>query len=152
MNMRILTTLAGALLLLVACGPGDGSGVDAGATSSSNDASANGASVESSAANVVDSRVRLEVQGEPTVGPATVVVYLLEDGDGVSGAQVEVTGDMTHAGMMPVITDAPEAEPGLYRTEDFRFTMGGDWILTAEITLPDGTAATTTTTLTVPAD
>jgi hypothetical protein len=42
---------------------------------------------------------------------------------------------MTHAGMEPVITEATATENGLYQTEDFAFTMAGDWILQAEVTL-----------------
>lgn len=118
-----------ALLLLAACGPREAAD-DAPAASA-------GASGEL--------RTRVEVEGDdPTVGPATVAVYVLDDGEGVTGASVEVTGDMTHAGMAPVTAEAPQAEPGLYRTQDFEFTMAGDWILTAEITLPDGTTRRTT--------
>jgi hypothetical protein len=68
-----------------------------------------------------------------------------------SGAQVEVTGDMTHAGMMPVIATATETEPGLYQTEDFAFTMAGDWILSAEIELPDGGTSSTEASVSVAA-
>ena len=121
-----------ALLLLVACGPRE----------AADDAPA------ASSAGTTDSelRMRVEVDGDaPTVGPATVTVYLLDGGEGVSGATVDVTGDMTHAGMAPVTADAPQQEPGLYRTDDFEFTMAGDWILTAEITLPDGTTRQATT-------
>ena len=145
MSMRILIALAGLLLLLAACGPANDADSDASPSSAATATAAD-------SADSADSRASVEVQGDPMVGPATVLVYVLEDGEGVSGAEIEVTGDMTHAGMMPVIAEAVEAEPGLYRTEDFRFTMGGDWILTAEITLPDGASATTRTTLTVPAD
>ena len=121
-----------AVFLLVACGPREAAD-DAPAASSTN-------------ATDDGLRTRVEVDGdEPTVGPATVTVYLLEDGQGVTGATVEVTGDMTHAGMAPVTADAPQDEPGLYRTEGFEFTMAGDWILTAEITLPDGTTRRATT-------
>ncbi len=84
-------------------------------------------------------RVRLELAGEPQLGEALVVVYLLDGRDGVSGAQVKLTGDMTHAGMIPVIVDATEVEPGLYHSQGFEFTMAGDWVITAEIRLPDGT-------------
>ena len=83
--------------------------------------------------------MRIELPDDPVVGPAQVEVFLLDGDTGVEGADVEVVGDMTHAGMEPVIADAGTVEPGLYRTEDFRFTMAGDWILTVTATLPDGT-------------
>ncbi len=84
-------------------------------------------------------RVSLELPQEPAVGPAEVRVYLLgPDNEAVSGAAVTVTGTMTHAGMEPVITEATPTEGGLYQTQDFAFTMAGDWLLQAEVTLADG--------------
>jgi len=79
------------------------------------------------------------VVSEKEVGPATIEVALRSaQGSPVDGARVSVRGDMNHAGMKPVISEARDLGGGLYRTEDFRFTMGGDWIITAEVTLPDG--------------
>lgn len=134
-----------ALAVLVACGPQQAdSDTRADPATSANTPSSTSSSTAPGTESERTSRIRIEVEGEPTVGEATVLVYLLEEGgEGVSGAQVEITGDMTHAGMMPVVATATEAEPGLYRTEDFRFTMAGDWILTAEIELPGGSTATT---------
>lgn len=83
--------------------------------------------------------IRLELPDDPAVGAATFRVYLLDGGEGVRGAEVEMVGTMTHAGMAPVVRAAEEAEPGLYVADDFEFTMAGDWIVTAEATLPDGT-------------
>lgn len=95
---------------------------------------------------------RVETEGEPQVGQVPVVVYLLQDGAGISDAEVEVTGDMTHAGMTSVITAATEVEPGLYRAEDFEFTMAGDWVLTADVALPDGQRLSSETQVSVPSD
>ena len=81
-----------------------------------------------------------------------MVVYLLAAGEGVAGASVEVAGDMANAGMRPVIVSATETEPGLYRAEDFAFTMAGDWLLSAEVTLPDGSRTRAETAVSVPAD
>lgn len=93
----------------------------------------------SSTTSVADpSRLRVELDGEAKLGQVPVSVFLLEDGDGVSGAEIEITGDMTHAGMVPVIVKATEQSAGLYRAEDFQFTMAGDWIITTEVTLADG--------------
>ena len=94
--------------------------------------------------------VRTELEGEPALGPATVNIYVLKDNGGVSGATVEVTGDMTHAGMVPVIAEAKEVGAGLYQTDGFEFTMAGDWILTAEVAYPDGEKAEDTLALSVP--
>ncbi len=81
---------------------------------------------------------RIEVPEAPRAGPATISVHLHDGGEPVSGATVQVTGDMTHAGMVPVHAAAAEVEPGLYRTADFAFSMGGDWFLDAEVTLSSG--------------
>ncbi|MGI5835653.1 MAG: FixH family protein [Chloroflexota bacterium] len=83
--------------------------------------------------------VLLEVVTDKAVGDATVEVTLLAaGGDPIEDATVLVRGDMNHAGMKLVFSEAKSTGGGRYRTEDFTFTMGGDWILTAEVTLPDG--------------
>ena len=156
MMRRTISALLIAVLAVTACGPADDAMVAEGTAAegtAAESAAAESAAAESAATDGSQgaSRARVEVEGEAALGPATVLVYVLEDGEGVTGAEVEVTGDMTHAGMAPVIAEAVETEPGLYRTESFEFTMGGDWILTAEIAMPDGSTATTQTALTVPA-
>mgnify|MGYP003563774709 CR=1 FL=1 len=86
-----------------------------------------------------DVRVRVEAPPEGVVGPETVRVLVLDGDVPASDATVTVTGDMTHAGMVPVVADAPPADaPGAYLTDDFAYDMAGDWVLTAEVTLPDG--------------
>ena len=95
-------------------------------------------------------QLRLETASDPQLGNVPVNVYLLKDGEGVSGAKIEIVGDMTHSGMVPVITNATETEAGLYTASDFEFTMAGDWIITAEIDLPDGESETVETNVTVP--
>lgn len=87
----------------------------------------------------------------PTVGSAEIVVHVSEGGDAVAAAEVEVTGDMTHAGMVPVVATATETEPGRYATEDFAFSMAGDWILTVEATLHDGRTVSSEASTTVAA-
>ena len=95
-------------------------------------------------------QLRLETAGDPQLGNVPVNVYLLKDGEGVSGAEIEIVGDMTHSGMVAVITNATETEAGLYTASDFEFTMAGDWIITAEIGLPSGETETVETNVTVP--
>lgn len=87
-------------------------------------------------------QVSLELVGEPEVGPAQVRVYLLENNATVTDAEVTITGIMTHAGMEPIISQASATENGLYQTQDFAFDMAGDWLLQAEVTLPDGSEVT----------
>jgi hypothetical protein len=55
----------------------------------------------------------------------------------VTGARVQVEGDMNHPGMAPVFADAQENSPGSYRAS-LNLTMGGDWVLLFHITLIDG--------------
>lgn len=95
-------------------------------------------------------RVSLELPDAPEVGPAELRVYVLQGNGAVSDAQVTVTGNMTHAGMEPVIAEATESEPGLYLTQAFNFDMAGDWLLTADVTLPDGSRASDDVPVTVP--
>jgi hypothetical protein len=78
----------------------------------------------------------------PRVGPATVAVELTgADGKPVTGATLRVEGNMNHAGMKPVFGDAREVRPGRYEAH-LEFSMGGDWFLLLNVTLPDGRSAT----------
>lgn len=86
--------------------------------------------------------VNMEIQitpDPPEVGPAVIEVILTdEDGNPIAGADLEIEGNMSHAGMEPVIVNATGDQDGLYVTEGFEFTMGGDWIITVSGTLADG--------------
>jgi len=86
-----------------------------------------------------DISVELTVSPDPaTVGPATVVVTLHDaDEQAMGGAEMELEGTMTHAGMTPVFADAVETATGQYKAE-LEFTMGGDWVIIVRATLPDG--------------
>jgi hypothetical protein len=86
-----------------------------------------------------DVKVQVEVGDNPMTGNLPVSVFILKDNQGVSGASVEVTGNMTHAGMEPVIATAKETEAGLYMADPFVIEMPGDTVVTADITLNDGT-------------
>jgi hypothetical protein len=72
----------------------------------------------------------------------TMLVITLTDATGqpVSAQKVEVRGDMTHAGMQPVLAESSEGENGEYEMP-FEWTMSGDWIVTVKATMPDGTVA-----------
>jgi hypothetical protein len=95
-------------------------------------------------------RVSTEVVGEPALGSSAVRVYVLHNNAAADGATVQITGDMTHAGMEPVISDAVQLEAGLYETQDFSFTMSGDWFITADVTLASGETSSDVISLTVP--
>jgi YtkA-like len=114
------TILFVALLILASCRPPEGNA--------------------SSNASVPEGvQVRLEVGDKPMTGNLPVSVFVLKDNAGVSGATVEVTGNMTHAGMEPVIVTAKESDAGLYVADPFVIEMPGDTVVTAEVTLSDGT-------------
>jgi hypothetical protein len=71
-------------------------------------------------------------------GDLTVAVTLVDSlGEALSDAQVRIEGTMTHPGMQPVLVDAVESMPGRYEGA-MSLSMGGDWILIMEATLPDG--------------
>jgi hypothetical protein len=61
-------------------------------------------------------------------------------GIGIAGAELELKGDMTHAGMVPVVVTVSEGDAGHYTTA-FEWTMAGDWIVTVQAALPDGRVA-----------
>jgi hypothetical protein len=86
-----------------------------------------------------DVNVDLAVTPDPPhVGPTTVVVILSDDeGQPISGAEMSLEGNMSHAGMIPVLAEASEVVPGRYEAV-LEFTMGGDWFILAQARLPDG--------------
>lgn len=74
-----------------------------------------------------------------TTGPAKITVTLSDAaGRPLSGAKVEIEGNMSHAGMVPVFAGAVETSPGTYVSRDFRFTMGGDWYIVVRVTPSSG--------------
>lgn len=74
----------------------------------------------------------------PQVGQAAVTVTLSEaDGQPITGAKVELEGNMTHAGMAPTLAQPSEVSPGRYEAP-LDFTMAGDWFILVRATLPDG--------------
>ena len=82
--------------------------------------------------------VAFEVTQPPRVGPATITLRVTdESGQPLSGAHINLEGNMSHAGMVPVFADAVEFEPGRYRS-NIELTMAGDWVISAHLTLPDG--------------
>lgn len=75
----------------------------------------------------------------PATGDATIEVTLTDgDDEPVTGADLQVEGNMNHAGMEPVFSDLVEDGDGHYVTQDFEFTMGGDWFVTVRGNLADG--------------
>jgi hypothetical protein len=86
-----------------------------------------------------DVGVALAIEPEPArIGLATITVSLSNaGGQPISGAEVELEGNMNHAGMVPVSAWAQEVADGQYQA-DLEFTMGGDWFILVHAALPDG--------------
>jgi hypothetical protein len=82
-------------------------------------------SCRSSAASAGAAQVDLRIVTEKRAGPAAVEVTLRnESGQPATGK--------------PVVVQMRESAEGTYLADDFRFTMGGDWLLTVEAVLPGG--------------
>jgi len=78
----------------------------------------------------------------PAVGQSNLLVTLRDDaGEPIDGASLEIKGDMSHAGMKPVLASISGGERGVYAVP-FEWTMGGDWFVTVTATLPDGRVVT----------
>jgi hypothetical protein len=74
----------------------------------------------------------------PQVGPAMVTVDLHDSSDQpITGAAIELEGNMNHAGMVPSLANATETAPGQYQAS-LDLTMAGDWFVLVRADLPDG--------------
>lgn len=79
---------------------------------------------------------------EPAVGDAELRVEVTDaDGAPVDDATVSARGDMSHAGMQPVLAETEGGEDGVY-VLPFEWTMGGDWFVDVTATRPNGDTAT----------
>jgi hypothetical protein len=110
------------VLLLAACGPG-GEATDTGGLV-----------------------IRLAAAPEGYTGSYLTVDVTDAAGEPVTDAAVSLEGNMNHAGMVPVLTEAvldeaDGATDGRYQVP-FSFTMMGDWIVTVKVERSDGTTAT----------
>lgn len=96
-------------------------------------------------ADVSDLNVELQVTPEdPTVGEAELLVTVTDgEGNPIDDATVSVRGDMSHAGMVPVLGDVEGGENGVYSIP-FEWTMAGDWTVEVTVELADGTTANQT--------
>lgn len=97
------------------------------------------ASQQTPADQAPDIAAVLVVDPEPAlVGPATLAVQMSDaSGAPVEGAMVSLKGDMSHAGMQPVLGGAAETAAGVYEAQ-WVWTMSGDWFVTVTADLPDG--------------
>ena len=74
----------------------------------------------------------------PRVGPLTITLRLADaSGKPATGVRIKLEGNMSHAGMTPVFSDARETEPGRY-SSTMELSMAGDWFFIVHMSLPDG--------------
>lgn len=97
------------------------------------------ASQQAAADQAPEIAAALAIEPDPAViGPANLAVTLTDaSGAPVEGASVSLKGDMSHAGMAPVLADASGGANGVYEAQ-WMWTMAGDWFVTVTATLPDG--------------
>ncbi len=88
-----------------------------------------------------DVTVRLTAESTQ-IGQTTLRITVKDDkGEPVDDATLNVKGEMTHAGMPPVLAEEiRDSEDGIYAVP-FEWTMSGDWIVTVDVTLKDGRTA-----------
>ena len=74
----------------------------------------------------------------PRVGQTGITLSLTDSyGKPITGAQVILEGNMSHAGMVPVFAETTEVAPGRYGAT-IELTMAGDWNITAHVKLQNG--------------
>lgn len=97
------------------------------------------ASQQAAADQAPEIAAALAIDPDPAVvGPASLRVMLTDaSGAPVEGASVSLQGDMSHAGMAPVLAEASGGANGVYEAL-WMWTMAGDWFVTVTATLPDG--------------
>lgn len=90
-----------------------------------------------------DVSIMLEAAPEGKDGDHLIVHLAGADGTPITDATVALEGNMNHAGMVPVLADGVEdaadgEADGVYHVP-FVFSMLGDWIITVDVALADGT-------------
>ena len=78
----------------------------------------------------------------PHIGQTRLVVQVADSsGRPIDDAQLAIKGDMTHAGMVPVLAEVDGGgQDGVYEIP-FEWTMAGDWVVTVDLRLRDGATA-----------
>lgn len=88
--------------------------------------------------------VQIQLVWQPTpaaIGAAELRVTITDANNApIAGAVVDVRGDMSHAGMAPVIREDVQTDANGIALVPFEWTMGGDWFVIVSATLPDGTS------------
>ena len=93
-------------------------------------------------AQTATAEIGIDLRAETlTIGETTLHITLADaSGQPISAQKIGVRGDMTHAGMQPVLAEITSGENGVYDVP-FEWTMSGDWIVTVKATMTDGAVA-----------
>lgn len=83
--------------------------------------------------------IQMEPRPSPPGPGQGALIFSVTDGQGhpIDNVTLDVEGNMTHAGMVPVFAQVVGGKDGRYEVP-FEWTMGGDWIVTVKATLADG--------------
>jgi hypothetical protein len=73
----------------------------------------------------------------PRVGQVAITLRMTASGTPITRARITMEGNMSHAGMAPVFTEAMEIDAGRYRAT-MDLAMAGDWLVLVHATLADG--------------
>jgi len=95
--------------------------------------------------DATEAGIRIDLSFEPevpVVGDAVLRITVVDAaGSPINDATIDIRGDMSHAGMQPVIRQVEQGDGGVYEIP-FEWTMAGDWFVEVSVTLPDGTIVT----------
>lgn len=74
----------------------------------------------------------------PRVGQVEIRLRLTDASrKALTGVEIKLEGNMSHAGMSPVFANTLEVAPGEYEAK-IALSMAGDWIILVHLTLRDG--------------
>ncbi len=76
-----------------------------------------------------DFEVQLETPGNVKVGKRPFAFALVQNGKPLVVSEVDISGQMTHAGMATQYATVKHAGSGRYGTRAFNFYMAGDWVM-----------------------
>lgn len=95
--------------------------------------------------NVSSSNTQISLTAIPypaAVGQSRLVIKVTDlAGQPITDAALSIKGDMTHAGMVPVLAEVQGGDVEGYYNVPFEWTMAGDWVVTVEAMLSNGTRA-----------
>jgi hypothetical protein len=80
-----------------------------------------------------DFEIRLETPSLVKVGKRPFAFSLRQDGRSLEIDEVDIEGQMRHAGMIAQYATAKHAGGGRYSTSAFNFYMAGDWLMTISL-------------------